>query len=90
MVRASARLMATHLLLVVVLRDEALEALVDKMPTDADDITRAVTSAALLRDRQLVLLRLRHLGAHVIESPYGQVAERLIAAYVDLKRKDIL
>ncbi|WP_442678764.1 DUF58 domain-containing protein [Sphingomonas sp. ASY06-1R] len=90
MVRASARLMATHLLLVVVLRDEALEALVDKMPQDADDITRAVTSAALLRDRQLVLLRLRHLGAHVIESPYGQVAERLIAAYVDLKRKDIL
>jgi uncharacterized protein (DUF58 family) len=90
MVRASARLMATHLLLVVVLRDEALEALVDKMPRDADDITRAVTSAALLRDRQLVLLRLRHLGAHVIESPYGQVAERLIAAYVDLKRKDIL
>ena len=90
MVRAAARLVETHLLLVVVLRDDELEALVDAEPHSADDVTRAVTAAALLRDRHLVLLRLRHLGAHVIESPHGQVAEHLIAAYVDLKRRDLL
>jgi len=90
MVRAAARLVETHLLLVVVFRDDELEGLVDAEPQSADDVTRAVTAAALLRDRQLVLLRLRHLGAHVIESPYGQVAERLVAAYVDLKRRDLL
>jgi uncharacterized protein (DUF58 family) len=90
MVRAAARLVETHLLLVVVLRDEELEALVEKEPRSADDVTRAVTAAALLRDRQLVLMRLRHLGAHVIESPHAEVAERLIAAYVDLKRRDAL
>jgi uncharacterized protein (DUF58 family) len=90
MVRAAARLVETHLLLVVVFRDEELEALVDAAPQSADDVTRAVTAAALLRDRQLVLLRLRHLGAHVIESAHGQVAERLVAAYVDLKRRDLL
>jgi len=90
MVRAAARLVETHLLLVVVLRDDELEALVEAEPQSADDVTRAVTAAALLRDRHLVLLRLRHLGAHVIESPYGQVAERLVAAYVDLKRRDAL
>lgn len=90
MVRAAARLVETHLLLVVVFRDEALQAFVDKEPETPEDLTRAVTAAALLRDRQLVLLRLRHLGVHVIESPYGQVAEHLIAAYVDLKRRDLL
>lgn len=90
MVRAAARLVETHLLLVVVFRDDELEGLVDAEPQSADDVTRAVTAAALLRDRQLVLLRLRHLGAHVIESPYGQVAEQLVAAYVDLKRRDLL
>lgn len=90
MVRAAARLVETHLLLVVVFRDDELEALVDAEPQSADDVTRAVTAAALLRDRQLVLLQLRHLGAHVIESPYGQVAERLVSAYVDLKRRDLL
>lgn len=90
MVRAAARLVETHLLLVVVFRDDELEALVDVEPQSADDVTRAVTAAALLRDRQLVLLRLRHLGAHVIESHHGQVAEQLVAAYVDLKRRDLL
>jgi uncharacterized protein (DUF58 family) len=90
MVRAAARLVETHLLLVVVFRDEALQAFVDKAPETPADLTRAVTAAALLRDRQLVLLRLRHLGVYVIESPYGQVAEHLIAAYVDLKRRDLL
>jgi len=90
MVRAAARLTETHLLLVVVFRDDELEALVEAEPQSADDVTRAVTAAALLRDRQLVLLRLRHLGAHVIESPYGQVAEGLVSAYVDLKRRDLL
>jgi len=90
MVRAAARLIETHLLLVVVFRDDELEALVEAEPQSADDVTRAVTAAALLRDRHLVLLRLRHLGAHVIESPYGQVADRLVAAYVDLKRRDLL
>jgi uncharacterized protein (DUF58 family) len=90
MVRAAARLVETHLLLVVVFRDDELEALVDAEPQSADDVTRAVTAAALLRDRHLVLLRLRHLGAHVVESPYGQVAERLVSTYVDLKRRDLL
>jgi len=90
MVRAAAKLVETHLLLVVVLRDDALEALVDTRPMDADDVTRAITAAALLRDRHLVLLRLRHLGAHVVEAPHAQVAEHLVTAYVDLKRRDLL
>jgi hypothetical protein len=37
-----------------------------------------------------VLLRLRHLGVHIVESPHAQVAEQLIAAYVDLKRRGVL
>lgn len=90
MVRAVARLLKTHLVLIVVLRDDELETIVDRAPEQAADVTRAVTAAALLRDRRLVLLRLRHLGVHVIESPYDQVAERLVEGYVDLKRRSLL
>ncbi|MGW8278989.1 DUF58 domain-containing protein [Sphingomonas aurantiaca] len=90
MVRAVARLLKTHLVLIVVLRDDELETIVDRAPGQAADVTRAVTAAALLRDRRLVLLRLRHLGVHVIESPYDQVAERLVEGYVDLKRRSLL
>lgn len=90
MVRSAARLVETHLLLVVVLRDEELEAIVDRAPETADDVTRAVTAAALLRDRLTVLTRLRHLGAHIIESEHDRVADRLVAGYVELKRRNLL
>lgn len=90
MVKAAARLLQTHLLLVVVLRDEELETIVDTPPASADDVTRAVTAAALLRDRLTVLTRLRHLGAHVIESEHDRVADRLVEGYAALKRRNLL
>lgn len=90
MVRAAARIVSTHLLLVVVLRDEELERIADAAPVTADDVTRAVTAAALLRDRKLVLTRLQHLGVHVIEAEHDRVGERLVAGYVDLKRRNLL
>ncbi|MEG3125344.1 DUF58 domain-containing protein [Sphingomonas sp. GB1N7] len=90
MVRSVGRLLKTHLVLIVVLRDEELETIADRAPESAADVTRAVTAAALLRDRRLVLLRLRHLGVHVIESAYDQVAEQLVEGYVDLKRRSLL
>lgn len=90
LVRAASRLVETHLLMIVVLRDEELESILDRRPRDADDVTRAVTAAALLRDRLMVLVRLRHLGAHVIEAEHGRVADRLVQGYVDLKRRNLL
>ncbi|WHO38476.1 DUF58 domain-containing protein [Sphingobium sp. AP49] len=90
LVRAAARLVETHLLMVVVLRDEELEDFVARRPESADDVTRAVTAAALLKDRLMVLTRLRHLGAHVIESEHDRVADRLVQAYVDMKRRNLI
>jgi uncharacterized protein (DUF58 family) len=90
LVRAAARLLRTHLLLVVVLRDEELEAIAGGAPESADDVTRAVTAAALLKERLLVITRLRHLGVHVVESEHDRVGDRLVAAYIDLKRRSLL
>ncbi len=90
MVRAARRMVETHLLLVVVLRDEELESIADAMPARPEDVTRAVTAAALIRDRRLALTRLQHLGVHIIESEYDRVGERLVAGYVDLKRRNLL
>ena len=90
MVRAARRMVETHLLLVVVLRDEELETIADAMPHRPEDVTRAVTAAALIRDRRLALTRLQHLGVHIIESEYDRVGERLVAGYLDLKRRNLL
>jgi uncharacterized protein (DUF58 family) len=78
------------LLLVVVLRDEELEAIAERAPETADDVTRAVTAAALLKERLLVLTRLRHIGAHVVECEHDRVGDRLVEAYIDLKRRNLL
>jgi uncharacterized protein (DUF58 family) len=90
LVRAAARIVKTHLLLIVVLRDEEVETIADRDPQDADDVTRAVTAAALLKDRRIVLTQLRHLGVHLIESEHDRVSERLVEGYVDLKRRNLL
>ena len=92
MIRAARRMVETHSLLVVVLRDEELEdARRRARPGDADDVTRAVTAAALLNERQIVVTRLQHLGAHVIESRIMTgSASGWSRAYIDLKRRNLL
>lgn len=90
MVRAARRIVQTHLLLVVVLRDEELETILASAPERLEDVTRTITAADLLKNRRLALMRLQQLGVHVVESEYDRVGERLVAYYVDLKRRNLL
>jgi uncharacterized protein (DUF58 family) len=68
MIRAAANLMKRHLVLFVVLEDAELEAIAAAEPHEIDDVSRAVTAAAMLRERRIVMSRLRHLGIHVLEA----------------------
>jgi uncharacterized protein (DUF58 family) len=90
MLRSIRTLVKTHLVIVVVLRDEELEAIAAAQPQKADDVTRAVTAAALLKERRVVITRLQHLGVHVVESEYDKVSEGLVQSYLDLKKRDLL
>jgi uncharacterized protein (DUF58 family) len=90
LVRAARRLVETHLLMVVVLRDEELETIAERYPGDADDVTRAITASALLKERRVVIGSLQHLGVHVIETDYDKVGEQLVSGYLDLKRRNLL
>lgn len=90
MIRAARRLVETHLLLVVVLRDEELESFVEQEPVEADDITRTITAADLLTERRVAIGRLQHLGVHVVESAYDKVGENLLHGYLELKRRNLL
>lgn len=90
MLRAIRRLVETHLVMIVVLRDEELEAIAAADPQTADDVTRAITAADLLKERKVVISRLQHLGVHVVESEYDKVSECLVQSYLDLKKRDLL
>jgi uncharacterized protein (DUF58 family) len=90
MLRAIRRLVETHLVVIVVLRDEELEAIATADPQTSDDVTRSITAADLLKERRVVISRLQHLGVHVVESEYDKVSERLVQSYLDLKKRDLL
>ncbi len=84
------RLLSQHLVIFVVMRDDELEDLQRQAPTNADDVSRAVVAAALLRERELVVTRLRRLGVQIVEAPADQIGPALLSRYLDLKRRDLL
>jgi uncharacterized protein (DUF58 family) len=84
------RLLRTHLVMFVVLRDEELESLADAEPTDADDVSRAVIAGAMLQQRDSVLNRLRRAGAQIVEAPVGRLGPDLVNSYLDAKRRELL
>ena len=90
MVENVARLLRTHLVLFVAFRDEELESLVRAEPATADDASRAVIAATLLREREVVIGRLRRMGVQVLDGPADRIGSELLSAYLDLKRKDLL
>ena len=73
-----------------VFRDEELESLVAAEPVEVDDVSRAVTAANLLKERELVLTKLRRLGVHVIDAPSAAMGTAVLSAYLDLKRRNLL
>jgi uncharacterized protein (DUF58 family) len=81
MLESVSRLVARHVVLFVTLADSELEDLAVAPPSDLDAV------AGLLRQRALVLQRLRQLGVDVIEAPWDKVGTRLLDAYFAIKRK---
>jgi uncharacterized protein (DUF58 family) len=86
MIESIGRLTRHHLVLFVTLEDAELQEISNAAPDDMQALAMAVTAGSLLRQRELVKLRLRQLGADVLEAPYAQVGTRLIDAYLAIKR----
>jgi uncharacterized protein (DUF58 family) len=90
MLSAVGTLLKRHLVLFVVAKDEELEALAAAEPATSEDVSRAVTAAGLLRERRLVLTRLRHLGVHVLEAAAAETGPALVNTYLGFKRRSLL
>jgi uncharacterized protein (DUF58 family) len=90
MLRSIGRLLSSHVLLCVVMRDEDLESLLSAPPGDADDVSRAVIAAGLLRERRIVLTRLRRMGVEVLEAPWRDLGPAVTQRYLATKRRQLL
>ncbi len=87
MLRAAERLTAKHLLLFVVTADSELERIAAHPPEDADAMTGATIAADLLRDRRVVLARLRRMGVLIVEAPAAGLSSALLDSYIRIKRR---
>lgn len=87
MIESIGRLTARHLVLFVTMADDELDTMAAAEPAGMQELAMAVSADALLRQRALVLSKLRQLGVDVIEAPHDRIGTRLIDAYMAIKRK---
>ena len=88
MVENIARLARRHMIVFVAFQDEELETLRSASPDTPQDVSRAVIAHQLLRERSVVLARLRRLGVHIVEAPIDRLGPELVRAYDELRRRE--
>jgi len=84
------RLAHRHLVVFVCLQDPRLEATIDGEPGDLTALARSVIADEFLRERLVVLERLRRLGVHCLDVRSDQVGPALINRYLEIKRRELI
>jgi uncharacterized protein (DUF58 family) len=84
------RMLRTHLVVFVVFRDQELEELVRREPREPDDVSRAVIAGELLKQRDVVIERLKRMGVMIVDAPAERIGAELVNSYLDAKRRDLL
>ena len=85
LLRAAAPILKRHRLICAVIADSELEAFAAAEPVQSADVARAVAAAALLRERRIVLERLRRMGVDVVEARWDALGPALARRYLALK-----
>ena len=85
-----ARLSRRHLVLFVTFSNSTLEALRSNAVDSLADMGRAIVADTALRDRRVVLERLRRLGVDCIETTPAEFGTDLLNSYMRLKRRDAI
>ncbi|GEO00300.1 hypothetical protein NSE01_21320 [Novosphingobium sediminis] len=86
MIESMRRLVERHRVIFVVMADAELADFVNAPIHNAQDAAMAVTATTLLQQRTLVLQRLRRAGILVVEAPHQHIGNRLLDAYLAVKR----
>lgn len=82
------RLARRHLVVFVTLRDPSLGELAARAPVALGDLYRSVVAGDFVRERELVIRRLRRLGIHCIDAPPAAISTQLLDRYLEIKRRE--
>ncbi len=72
------------------LRDTGLVDTIDARPNAFGDVARAVIADDFVRERTVVLERLRRLGVHCIDAQADAISMELVNRYLLIKRQDLI
>jgi uncharacterized protein (DUF58 family) len=89
MIENVTRLARRHLVLFVAVRDPSLEARALAQPRSLTALHQAVVAGDFVRERQVVLERLRRIGAHCVDTAPAGFSMALVNRYLDLKRREL-
>lgn len=87
LVAQCSRLRRRHLVLVVCVRDPALDAAGQRRPDDTRAVYARAVASGLLADRSDVLRSLRRAGVDVLDADARALSPRLVNRYLELKRR---
>jgi uncharacterized protein (DUF58 family) len=84
------RLARRHLVMFIALSEPEVAATTEAAPRSAADLTRAVIADGFLRERRVVLERLRRLGVHCLDVPAASLGADLVNQYLAIKRHELI
>jgi len=85
-----AMLVPRHLVVCVLMNDEAIADALQTVPATAEQAYRASVAATLGAERRKAAAMLQQRGIAVIDVPAAQLSVSLINAYIDIKARDLL
>ncbi len=90
MIENLGRLAKKHLVMFVTFADRDLDKIRSAPPQMTLDVGRAVVADELLRERKVVLERLRRLGLMVLETVPEALSLSMIQKYLDIKERELI
>ena len=82
------RLVRRHLVLCVALRDPVVDTLATAAPATIRALARSVVAGDLVREREIVLRKLRRLGIDCLDTAPHRLSTGLVNRYLDIKRRE--
>ncbi|MEP1231220.1 MAG: DUF58 domain-containing protein [Litorimonas sp.] len=84
------RLLRRHIVIFVAFRNQALEDLITRPPENSQDVAASVIAETLIRERDIVIARLKRMGAHIVDADPDTLNMSVLNSYLELKARNAI
>jgi len=84
------RLLRRHIVIFVAFRNQALEDLIKREPQNSQEVAESVIAETLVRERDIVIARLKRMGAHILDAEPSTLNMSVLNIYLALKARNAI